>query len=619
MRSSTFWLVTLAWLTGWCAAASYREHLLLQPLPQSALLAGFNFQSNTSISDYKQQNYNLFPRSLGQILLHTRTTELHLRFALGRWDAQSWGARPRGGQREGGTGVELWAWIQADTDKEADTRWFTLTNALSGLFCASLNFVDETKTIRPVSSFDREGAASTDNLHLLHGTLPHEVICTENLTPFLKLLPCKGKAGIASLLDGHKLFDATWQTMAVDVRTTCPAGGGECQIEIEQTVDMVLDIERSMRPAKDPIPRPPPIESIACDTSKPYNSHDTCFPAVREAENKWSLKEIFGRPISGSCPLNEFTDKKFGDIELRVPEGRSVVTNLSVQSSTASARFYRLEKNNEADIRVDEYPIGKDLDLQIPPLRAERTFTGYGQERGGVHTVLTNLSPGPLEVVYLESLPWFMKPYFHTLCTTVVSDVGVPNSNDTSTIKDIFYRPALDRKRGTHLELRLSIPARSTLTLTYYFEKAILRYTEYPPDANRGFDVAPAVVRIIGNEATYVRTTSLLLPLPTPDFSMPYNVIILTSTVIAMGFGSIFNLLTRRFVAADEGEGNKLGGLKTVLRSRIQKVRDSVQLRFSKANRTRPSEGSSGTLSQGMEKTTTHYGGENGSADSPVK
>ena len=33
---------------------------------------------------------------------------------------------------------------------------------------------------------------------------------------------------------------------------------------------------------------------------------------------------------------------------------------------------------------------------------------------------------------------------------------------------------------------------------------------------------------------------------------MPYNVIILTSTVIALGFGSIFNLLIRRFVLVEE-------------------------------------------------------------------
>lgn len=129
----------------------------------------------------------------------------------------------------------------------------TLTNALSGLFCASMNFIDSTKTIRPVSTFQQEGdhsRTSPENLHLLHGALPHEVVCTENLTPFLKLLPCKGKAGISSLLDGHKLFDASWQTMAIDVRPVCPADGSECLLEIDQTVDMVLDIERSMRPSR---------------------------------------------------------------------------------------------------------------------------------------------------------------------------------------------------------------------------------------------------------------------------------------------------------------------------------------------------------------------------------
>lgn len=86
------------------------------------------------------------------------------------------------------------------------------------------------------------------DLYLLHGTLPREVVCTENLTPFLKLLPCKGKAGIASLLDGHKLFDASWQSMAIDVRSVCTGHGSECSIEMEQTVDMVLDVERSKRP-----------------------------------------------------------------------------------------------------------------------------------------------------------------------------------------------------------------------------------------------------------------------------------------------------------------------------------------------------------------------------------
>jgi GPI-anchor transamidase subunit T len=251
------------------SAAEYYEQLNLRPLPLSALLASFNFRSNTSLTEFETHNFRFFPRSIGQILQYAGTRELHLRFTLGRWDAESWGARPWDGTREGGTGVELWAWLEAETDEEcvtilhvyrfwcadisvsrADAKWLTLTNALSGLFCASLNFVDGTRTIRPVMTFKPEGDhpnGTIANMRLLHGVLPREVVCTENLTPFLKLLPCKGKAGISTLLDGHKLFDASWQSMAIDVRPVC-SSQGECVLEIEQTIDMVLDIDRSKRP-----------------------------------------------------------------------------------------------------------------------------------------------------------------------------------------------------------------------------------------------------------------------------------------------------------------------------------------------------------------------------------
>jgi len=187
--------------------------------------------------------------------------------------------------------------------------------------------------------------------------------------------------------------------------------------------------------------------------------------------------------------------------------------------------------------------------LEQPPLYAERSFIGYGQERGGVQAILTNPSlTDAVDFVYMESLPWFMKLYLHTLKAKLTNG----NGKSEDVIQEMYYRPALDRKRGTQLEVRILIPANSTVVLTYDFEKAILRYTEYPPDANRGFDIAPAVITIGGDVS--IRTTTLLLPLPTPDFSMPYNVIILTSTVMALAFGSVLNLMVRRFVGADEAE-----------------------------------------------------------------
>lgn len=104
--------------SGVASAADYHEQLVLQPLPLSALLASFNFRSNTSLSAFEAHNYRFFPRSLGQILQHAGTRELHLRFSLGHWDAESWGARPWNGTREGGTGVELWAWLEAEEEDE---------------------------------------------------------------------------------------------------------------------------------------------------------------------------------------------------------------------------------------------------------------------------------------------------------------------------------------------------------------------------------------------------------------------------------------------------------------------------------------------------------------------
>ncbi|KAI9847496.1 MAG: Subunit of the glycosylphosphatidylinositol transamidase complex-like protein [Sclerophora amabilis] len=601
------------------ASADYHERLLLQPLSPSSLLASFNFRSNTSSSAFHQQNFRFFPRSLGQILQHANTRELHLRFSLGRWDAESWGARPWNGSREGGTGVELWAFVEAESDEQADAWWLTLTNALSGLFCASLNFIDSTRTIRPVMSFQPTGhhsQSTLSNLHLLHGTLPREPVCTENLTPFLKLLPCKGKAGISSLLDGHKLFDASWQSMSIDVRPLCPEDMKECILEIDQTIDMVLDIERSKRHRDNPIPRPVPVEDLVCDTSKPYHSNDVCYPLDRSSEPPWSLSEIFGRQMKGSCPLVETDGPDSEPICIKVPHEREVYISNGAKEHKLEdgfTRCFEVPENEDFELKLNAQTLHTHTPVAQPPLYAERSFTGHGQERGGVQTLLTNPSiTQPVTFVYLESLPWFMKPYLHTLRTEISSPSISPSHPANTTIEpilqDLYYRPALDRHRPTHLEMLLSVPPNSTVTLTYDFEKAILRYTEYPPDANRGFDVAPAIIRLIsptssssslpfGTGATdpssnvdditvggtasqpslyYLRTTSLLLSLPTPDFSMPYNVIILTSTVMALAFGMVFNLLVRRFVGADEMARSNLG----VLKDKVTQVRRLVASRW---------------------------------------
>lgn len=105
------------------------------------------------------------------------------------------------------------------------------------------------------------------------------------------------------------------------------------------------------------------------------------------------------------------------------------------------------------------------------------------------------------------------------------------------------------------METTLRLPANSTTLVHMAFSKSFIAYTEHPPDAERGWDLPPAVISYlppVDEEADVqperrIYTRNLLIDLPTPDFSMPYNVIIMTSTVVALFFGSVFNLLTRKF------------------------------------------------------------------------
>lgn len=82
------------------------------------------------------------------------------------------------------------------------------------------------------------------------------------------------------------------------------------------------------------------------------------------------------------------------------------------------------------------------------------------------------------------------------------------------------------------------------------------------PDAQRGWDVPGAVFVLSpptasatdrtnttgGAGRTYMYTQARLVDVATPDFSMPYNVTMMTCTLLAVLFGNVLKLLTRKWV-----------------------------------------------------------------------
>jgi phosphatidylinositol glycan class T len=67
-------------------------------------------------------------------------------------------------------------------------------------------------------------------------------------------------------------------------------------------------------------------------------------------------------------------------------------------------------------------------------------------------------------------------------------------------IKSLFselkhYKPARDRKRPHYYEIGFDLPAsHGSCELSIKFDRVLLRYSEYPPDAHHGFPIAGPMI-----------------------------------------------------------------------------------------------------------------------------
>ncbi|KAI0248272.1 GPI transamidase component PIG-T [Lactifluus subvellereus] len=500
-------------------AEDYREELTLRPLIDGKLAAHFSFsillrgaipRAPSSLgTDDMSQHYSIFPLALGQILREHAIPEFHLTINSGRWDYDRWG---HPGEPGVGSGAELWAWMGDGAQASIDERWKALQNSLSGLFCASLGRMDTLHTTSPTRAFPPTGdlprLPAPHKHSLRHATLPAERVCTENLTPFLKLLPCPARAGVAALLEPHKIFDADWHGLGVHVRWRAGAG-----VELTLTVQAVLD----------------PVRTSV------------------ERWRDWTLRSLFDRSIPRSC--NIATSSVIRVLLPPASEGAAfTLTPEPGMFSDAGTALYDLTNGtSELDIamrwpeeRIFSYP----LDMSpLSELSVQRTLKGSSQTHGELSIVIRNNQPVAIHTHYLETMPWHVEFFLHTLSVSCGDGAKCDHLYTNMT-----YTPSQPHAKPALLQATLELPPHEALHLSFRVRKAFLSYKEHPPDAQRGWDLPPAVFVPVNTPHRRIYTSALLVDLATPDFSMPYNVIIMTSTLIALIFGSLFNMLIRRFV-----------------------------------------------------------------------
>ncbi|CAM9227224.1 unnamed protein product [Ectocarpus sp. 12 AP-2014] len=162
----------------------------------------------------------VFPRAVGVLLDRFKVRDLSLQMSKGRWDTMGWGNGP--GDGSSGEyipgGAEMWARLPANGAWES---WVGLRRSLSGLYCSSLDGMDETRVHTPLKmAMPGEVSYFTNDTTVLRGTLPREPICTENLIPLIKMLPCRSKTGLGSLLHPTRLFQSDYHSISVKASAT---------------------------------------------------------------------------------------------------------------------------------------------------------------------------------------------------------------------------------------------------------------------------------------------------------------------------------------------------------------------------------------------------------------
>lgn len=523
-----------------------------------------------TINTFAVEHTRLISRPIAELYIHYDIIELHVSLANALWRYETWGY-PVVDHAPGG--AEVWAWFNNGTQGRRnpdpiDVQFKNLCATLSGLLCASLSFIDETNIQEPQHSFRPQfyaPASERNNLALRYSNLPHEVVCTENLTPWKKLLPCGKDLGFLSLFNSDYVHSTSYHAIAIHMRQM------KNVLEVKQTANFVFD-------------------------------------QIQIGGKDWSLRKLFGTGLQQPCPLAE-SSRLFVDItEAKknydfTPDFHERITSTRGGAESEMGVFNltpRTSITHFAAVRKAETKEVVPI-IPAPPLTAMRFLLSVGQERGQIVTKLTNNHWSELQVVVMENIPWFVPIYLHTLKAVTNKGVVIKPTS-------IRYRPGKQRERPYELEVALRLPSRSTVSVSIDFDYIFLKWQEYPPDANHGYYIGAATITTmlpVARNYTSVpvdgslfadsfnatrsgyflqlHTEALLLTLPTPDFSMPYNVICLTCTVVALAFGPIHSITTKRIAVKDkkeDGGAGILGALKKRFFGKKKSVTEEVKENF---------------------------------------
>lgn len=543
-----------AWAKGVCPGAgvnsdTFDESLSIRRIPHTANLPLFlgrmEFVVQAKMSDdFFADHFDLMPKPIGK-LLTGRPSLLAFEASLtqGRWKEDEWGPAWRDFKPPGAT---LIATVNASGARESEDTWSILTSAMSGSLCGSFEGMDTKRTQTSQGRPLNVRWAERETL-LRSATLPYEPVCTENLTPWLKLLPCGHAAGLASLIAPLALAESPLKILSISALVD----PSQSKVSFTAALDFVHPVADSHGLASW-FGRRGNEKLIACAAAA--SSTVTVWSAETPDEGSIVSAGASVTPTAGGfsskMPLTLFADMR--DSKPLALSGNDLPKPWQIDGSLAAASGAS----------------------RLAVMRDMLAVAGRSERRHGRYLLRVTNFGARQQVLFMDQLPFFLRPSWRSFQATFETASGVFHRLEgAQAMQRLGLRFVSSDGATTPTEISFSLDVEAGAVVNVHLDvlKEFLPVSRFSYACEKGFDVSSAMWlerehggadedqnpqlgrdELVSSfwrggpsvpSAWRLRyTEGLLVLVPMPDFSMPFNVIAITVTAVMFFWGSIFKL-----------------------------------------------------------------------------
>eukprot|EP00917_Polyrhabdina_sp_WS-2016_P032463 GHVP01069249.1.p1 GENE.GHVP01069249.1~~GHVP01069249.1.p1 ORF type:complete len:516 (+),score=107.21 GHVP01069249.1:39-1586(+) len=453
-------------------------------------------ESELRKGDIEGHHFDIFPKEIAKIA--SLSSEIHgfkISLSQGIWRDKFFGSPPLQ-IPPAGASIAILTKNSTNPQKQTFPNWFSpFLFQSTSLTCGSYALLEDTKKLH--ITFDE----ATNDKWLI-GRLPQETICTENVVPWSKLLPCGLNGGIFSFIDTKKLAESQFKYLEINFE--------------KETSDKKSKVKFSVG---------------WIETDNVFNEKSR---AIFKNLQKYSISDFFNK-FPNSCPPRSSLSVEIWDEKRH----NFFISNLESE---------RLRRTNEK-IQSRHYPMPVDIQFEILRLQ------GFVERAGHRQRLKINnkgFVPYKVSLSIPRSNTW--KALYHTLSVEGQDSDGItlwkkdgPDLIQYSRLK-VFQITTEDQRSNSFDSVSFEIPAQSQISLDLSLLGRHIPSSEYSSAIEKGMELIfgsaiirpqmnisdalpPAELRILGAGALLIHIA---------DESMVFNVIALACTAIMLVYTTMF-------------------------------------------------------------------------------